>query len=83
MKHALKTLFVVTLSALAFGAAAQTYPDRTIRMIVPYPPGGSIDILGRIIAQKLSESLGQNVVVENRPRCGRDDRLPGGRQGAR
>jgi tripartite-type tricarboxylate transporter receptor subunit TctC len=47
-------------------AQAQTYPTKTIRMIVAYPPGGGTDIVGRLIGQKLAESLGQNVVVDNR-----------------
>ncbi len=48
-------------------AAAQTYPSKPVRMIIAFPPGGSIDTLGRILSQKLSEVWGQNVVVENRP----------------
>lgn len=58
---------LISLCAPLAPAHAQAYPDRVVRMIVPYPPGGSIDILGRIIASKLAETLGQNVVVENRP----------------
>src|SRR5439155_19079837 len=56
------------LGALAISAAvhAQVYPWKPIRMIVAYPPGGGTDIVGRMVAQKLSESLGQSVVVENR-----------------
>jgi len=48
-------------------AQAQTYPNRTIRIIVPFPAGGPTDILSRVIAQKMSEDWGQPVVVENRP----------------
>ncbi|UHL64368.1 tripartite tricarboxylate transporter substrate binding protein [Paralcaligenes sp. KSB-10] len=51
--------------ALAHGASV--YPDRPIRLIVPYTPGGNTDLLGRMIAQRLGESTGQTVVVENRP----------------
>ena len=53
--------------ALPLSASAQTYPSKPIRLIVPDAPGGSPDILGRILAQKLSESMGQQVIVENRP----------------
>jgi tripartite-type tricarboxylate transporter receptor subunit TctC len=47
-------------------AAAQTYPSRTISIVVPYPAGGSVDGVARILAQKLAENLGQSVIVENR-----------------
>jgi len=52
---------------LARSAQAQTFPSRTIRIIVPFPAGGPTDILSRVIAQKMSEDWGQPVVVENRP----------------
>jgi tripartite-type tricarboxylate transporter receptor subunit TctC len=48
-------------------AVAQTYPNGPIRMLVPYPPGGGADAAGRIIAQSLTESLHQQVIVDNRP----------------
>src|SRR5712671_1617816 len=56
------------LAALAIPAPAhaQAYPAKPVRMIVAYPPGGGTDIVGRMVAQKLGESLGQSVVVENR-----------------
>ncbi len=55
---------VVLLSATLTQAA---YPDRPIRLIVPVAPGGAVDVVGRIVAQKLGAQLGQNVVVDNRP----------------
>jgi tripartite-type tricarboxylate transporter receptor subunit TctC len=55
------------LTALAPQAQAQAYPNKPIRLIVPDAPGGSPDILGRLLAQKMSESMGQQVVVENKP----------------
>ena len=70
----MKSNLLRSLVALAFVAAwvaspnasAQTYPSKPIKFIVPYPPGGNTDIVGRTFAQKLSERLGQPVVIENR-----------------
>jgi tripartite-type tricarboxylate transporter receptor subunit TctC len=68
MRHRLRYIAVVCLCALASAsAAAQEFPSRTIRIIVPFPAGGPTDILSRIVAQKMSEDWGQPVVVENRP----------------
>ena len=62
---------VIAASLLAVAhAAAQDYPARPITLIVPYPPGGGVDNMGRLIAQKLSLALGQQVIVENRPGAG-------------
>src|SRR3954469_14761085 len=56
------------LLALAFAglAGAQSYPARAVKLVIPFPPGGSNDVVGRVIAAQLSERLGQSVIVENR-----------------
>ena len=56
--------------AWPLAARAQTYPSRPITLIVPYPPGGGVDTMGRMVAQKLSPALGQQVIIENRPGAG-------------
>src|SRR5438876_11850641 len=63
--HVLKACALAAL-AIPAPAHAQVYPAKPVRMIVAYPPGGGTDIVGRMVAQRLGESLGQSVVVENR-----------------
>jgi len=66
----LATAALVAAFATPQTAAADDYPNRPITLIVPYPPGGGVDFMGRLVAQSLSTSLGQQVVVENRPGAG-------------
>jgi tripartite-type tricarboxylate transporter receptor subunit TctC len=59
---------LASLALTAFGCCfAQSYPTRAVRVIIPFPPGGTLDTLGRTVAQKLSEQMGQPFVVENKP----------------
>jgi tripartite-type tricarboxylate transporter receptor subunit TctC len=66
MSTILRWLFTAFLLALAFPAAAQPYPSQPIRLIAPFPPGGSVDITARFIAEPLAGQLGTRVIIDNR-----------------
>src|ERR1043166_1847285 len=71
VKFATLALSITTfLGALAGPLAAQDYPARPIRMIIPFPPGGGSDVAGRVVAAALSERLGKQVIVDNRAGAG-------------
>jgi len=60
-------LTCVAAVLLPFAATAQTYPSKPIRLLVPFAPGGTTDVIARLVGQKLTESLGQQIVIDNRP----------------
>lgn len=70
----MKQIAVAALAGLALSSsaagAAETYPTRPIRFIIPFTPGGNTDVLGRILGNKLTEAFGQQVVIDNRPGAG-------------
>ena len=62
----LKACVAASLAVTALGVMAQAYPGKPVKVIIPFPPGGTLDAVGRQLAQKLSEQMGQPFVVENR-----------------
>ena len=66
----LQRVLAVTALLLAAGAGAQSWPEKPVRVVVPFAPGGTADLLGRIVSVKLTESLGQSFIVENRAGAG-------------
>src|SRR5215217_7331246 len=70
MRSALKLAAAALFALAATTAAAVDYPSRPVKWIVPYPPGGTTDVLARIIAQWLTEKMGQTFVIENKPGAG-------------
>ena len=66
-RHLLRTAVAAALLAGLGGAWAQGYPAKTVTMIIPFPPGGTLDVVGRQLAQKLTQQTGQTFLVDNRP----------------
>jgi tripartite-type tricarboxylate transporter receptor subunit TctC len=69
-KHAMRRLLLIVSALLCVSAHAQPYPNRPIKFIVPFPPGGNLDFIARTIQPKLSEALGQQVIIDNRGGAG-------------
>jgi len=67
MRSASAVLSAIALLMSAAGVFAQSYPVKPVRVLIPWPPGGSNDVVGRIVMQKLGEALGQQFVIDNRP----------------
>jgi tripartite-type tricarboxylate transporter receptor subunit TctC len=63
-------LFLACAMLVPLGALAQAYPAKTLRVVVPFPPGGGVDIVARALSEKLSPRLGQSIVIENKPGAG-------------
>src|SRR5688572_24544461 len=67
----LAATFLFSAAPLALAQSqAETYPARLVRFVVPYPPGGPLDTIARMLAEKMREGLGQQVIVDNRPGAG-------------
>ena len=66
----MKALLALLLAVLSGVTSAQSYPNKPVRLIIPFPPGGSNDVVGRAIGQQLGERLGQGVVIDNRGGAG-------------
>jgi tripartite-type tricarboxylate transporter receptor subunit TctC len=67
-KYFLRKIGLALITALSVSVSfAQSYPNRPVRVIIPFPPGGTLDAVGRMLAQKLSEQMGQPFVIENKP----------------
>jgi tripartite-type tricarboxylate transporter receptor subunit TctC len=66
MHSSIRAVVLAAVAALAAPALAQSYPAKPVTMVVPFPPGGPTDLVARVIAQKMAEQMGQQVIVENR-----------------
>ncbi|MBD9394688.1 tripartite tricarboxylate transporter substrate binding protein [Acidovorax sp. ACV01] len=67
LRTVLRTALGTAALAMAASSFAQAYPTKPVRVVIPFPPGGTLDTVGRQLAQKLGEQMGQNFIVENKP----------------
>ena len=70
LKKFRKPIFTTALCCAAAVTSAQTWPTKTLTIVVPFPAGGTTDVLARAVANKLSPALGQPVIVDNKPGAG-------------
>ena len=70
MKFFIRFVFGLFLAFITSMLWAQSWPTKPVRMIIAFPPGGPTDLVSRVLAQKLSEQLGQQVIVDNKPGAG-------------
>ena len=66
-RHFIRTAVAAALVVAGPGVLAEGYPSKTVTIVIPFPPGGTLDVVGRMLAQKLGEQMGQTFIVDNRP----------------
>jgi len=69
-RNLLASALAIAVLGAATTAMADTYPSKTVTIVIPFPPGGTLDVIGRMLAQKLTEQMGQAFIVDNRPGAG-------------
>ena len=70
MRYLVRTILALAVSAVSITVGAQAYPAKPVRIVVPFAPGGGSDFIARFMAQRLTEGLGKQVIVENKPGAG-------------
>jgi tripartite-type tricarboxylate transporter receptor subunit TctC len=69
-RNILASALAIAMLGVTTTAVAETYPTKPVTIVIPFPPGGTLDVVGRMLAQKLTEQLGQTFIVDNRPGAG-------------